>query len=68
MKMITINLPEKYVEVLDAMVEKGLYPNRSEAIRMATYIFVKQNVDVLVSMMQLKGEDPAEVKKLTEAM
>jgi metal-responsive CopG/Arc/MetJ family transcriptional regulator len=66
--MITINLPEKYVEVLDAMVEKGLYPNRSEAIRMATYIFVKQNVDVLVSMMQLKGEDPAEVKKLTEAM
>lgn len=68
MELLTIHMPKKYIEILDAMVERGLYPNRSEAIRMATSIFIKQNVETLVAMMQIKGEDPSEVKKLTEAM
>jgi len=35
MKAITLNLPEKLLELLDSLVEKKRYPNRAEAIRMA---------------------------------
>lgn len=33
MKTIVLYLPREYVERLDSLVDKGLYPNRSAAIR-----------------------------------
>ena len=33
MKLISVNLPESYLEVLEMLVLKGKFPNRSEAIR-----------------------------------
>ena len=33
MKLISVNLPESYLEVLEVLVLKGKFPNRSEAIR-----------------------------------
>lgn len=35
MKLITLYVPEPYLEALDRLVKAGLYPNRAEAIRMA---------------------------------
>lgn len=35
MKLITIYLPEPYLEALDELVNKKLYPHRAEAIRAA---------------------------------
>lgn len=35
MRLITLYLPEPYIENLDGLVEKQHYPNRAEAIRMA---------------------------------
>jgi len=35
MKMITLHLPELYIQALDDLVKEGYYPNRSEAIRTA---------------------------------
>jgi Arc/MetJ-type ribon-helix-helix transcriptional regulator len=35
MRVVTVHLPEAYVEAIDQLVKKGLYPNRAEAIRMA---------------------------------
>lgn len=35
MKMITLYLPEKYLELLDEIIDAGHFPNRSEAIRSA---------------------------------
>lgn len=35
MKLTTLWLPVIYIKLLDEVVEKGHYPNRSEAIRMA---------------------------------
>ena len=32
-KLISVNLPESYLEVLEMLVLKGKFPNRSEAIR-----------------------------------
>mgnify|MGYP000545341788 FL=1 len=33
--LVSVHLPEKYVEYLQMLVENGLYPSRSEAIRVA---------------------------------
>ncbi len=47
MKMITLFLPEKYLEMLDTLVASNLYPNRSEALRMATWKFLHESVAML---------------------
>jgi len=39
-KIITINLPEKYLEDLQILIEKGFYPSRSEALRIALRDFL----------------------------
>ena len=35
MKLITIYLPEPYLDALDELVDKRFYPHRAEAIRTA---------------------------------
>ena len=40
MKMITMYLPDKFIECLDAMKEMGYFPSRSEAIRQALKQFL----------------------------
>jgi antitoxin ParD1/3/4 len=35
MKLLTINLPQAYIDGLEKLVEMEFYPNRSEAIRVA---------------------------------
>jgi Arc/MetJ-type ribon-helix-helix transcriptional regulator len=40
MKIITINLPEKYLAAIQILNDKGIYPSRSEAIRIALRDFL----------------------------
>lgn len=35
MKLITLYLPEPYIQALDRLVDDKYYPNRAEAIRVA---------------------------------
>jgi len=35
MRMITLHLPESYIQALDRLVKEKYYPNRAEAIRVA---------------------------------
>lgn len=35
MKLITLYLPEPYLEALDKLVDERFYPHRAEAIRVA---------------------------------
>jgi Arc/MetJ-type ribon-helix-helix transcriptional regulator len=35
MKLITLQLPEPYIQALDRLIKAKKYPNRSEAIRLA---------------------------------
>jgi Arc/MetJ-type ribon-helix-helix transcriptional regulator len=35
MVLISFHLPKSYVDVLDELVRRGVYPSRSEAIRVA---------------------------------
>lgn len=39
-KIITINLPEKYLEAIQTLNDLGKYPSRSEAIRIALREFL----------------------------
>ncbi len=34
-KLISVNLPEAYIKVLELLVTEGKFPNRSEAIRVS---------------------------------
>ena len=42
MKIITINLPEKYLEAIQTLNDLGIYPSRSEAIRTALSEFLDE--------------------------
>ena len=34
-RIVTVKMPEKYIELLDVLVRMGLYSSKSEAIRTA---------------------------------
>ncbi|MFX0057226.1 MAG: ribbon-helix-helix domain-containing protein [Candidatus Hodarchaeota archaeon] len=44
MKIITINLPEKYLSAIQTLNDLGIYPSRSEAIRIALRDFLKDEL------------------------
>lgn len=44
MKIITINLPEKYLQAIQILMDMGLYPSRSEAIRIALGNFLNKEL------------------------
>ncbi|HEY0087531.1 MAG TPA: transcriptional regulator [Candidatus Lokiarchaeia archaeon] len=39
--MISVNLPEAYIKVLEILVSEGKFPNRSEAIRVGIRDLIK---------------------------
>ncbi|TFF92686.1 ribbon-helix-helix protein, CopG family [Candidatus Thorarchaeota archaeon] len=44
MRLIAVHLPDRIVEDIQELVEKGLYPNRSEAIRIAIRDLLKREL------------------------
>jgi len=44
MKIITINLPEKYLAAIQILNDLGIYPSRSEAIRIALRDFLSDEL------------------------
>ncbi|MHA1932349.1 MAG: CopG family ribbon-helix-helix protein [Promethearchaeota archaeon] len=44
MKIITINLPEKYLQAIQILNDMGFLPSRSEAIRMALHDFLAKEL------------------------
>ena len=44
MKLVTLHIPEQYVEGLERLVANNLYPNRSEAIRIAIRDLLKREL------------------------
>lgn len=44
MKIITINLSEPHIKALQVLQDIGLYPSRSEAIRVAIRDFLKKEL------------------------
>lgn len=46
MKITTINIPDQYLDCIEALVELGFYPSRSEAVRVALKQFLTEEADV----------------------
>lgn len=44
LKLITINLPQAYIDGIEKLVEEEIFPNRSEAIRIAVRDFCKKEL------------------------
>lgn len=44
MKMISLYLPEPYIEALNQLVDEKFYPNRAEAIRVAIRDMISDEV------------------------
>ncbi len=44
MKLVTVLLPEAYLEGLDELVRTGMYPSRSAAIRSAVRDLLKREL------------------------
>jgi Arc/MetJ-type ribon-helix-helix transcriptional regulator len=42
MKLISVNIPEKYLEILEIYVTEKKFPNRSEAIRVGIRDLIKR--------------------------
>lgn len=42
MRAVTVSLPEAYLEALDELVRRRLYPNRAEAIRIAVRDLIRE--------------------------
>ncbi|MFX1367018.1 MAG: ribbon-helix-helix domain-containing protein [Promethearchaeota archaeon] len=44
MRLIAVHLPEKIIEDIQRLVNRGLYPNRSETIRIAIRDLLKREL------------------------
>ncbi|MBN2155131.1 MAG: ribbon-helix-helix protein, CopG family [Candidatus Lokiarchaeota archaeon] len=42
MKLVTLNIPQVYLDGIERLVEQEVYPNRSETIRIAIRDFLRK--------------------------
>jgi len=61
MKIVTVNVPESYIEAIKKLVgEGGLYPSRSELIRVAVREFLLKELRLVKNMAKYNKAEPAE--------
>ena len=56
MQIVTINLPEIFLDALEKLTEYGLYPSRSEAIRVAFRDFLSKELQVAQRLREVHAE------------
>ena len=67
MKIVTINVPESYIDAIAKLTgDGGLYPSRSELIRNAVREFLLKELRLAKAMARFKAEKPPmeELKKI----
>lgn len=55
MKTISVNLPEAFINGLELLVQRGLYANRSEAIRVSVRDLLKRELVAPVVLGKVEG-------------
>ena len=55
MRLVTVKMPEAYVEAIDELVKKGRFTNRSEAIRIAVRELLRR--ELWIKEMEDEDED-----------
>ncbi|MFX1339226.1 MAG: ribbon-helix-helix domain-containing protein [Promethearchaeota archaeon] len=64
MKLISVNLPEAYIKVMELLVAEGKFPNRSEAIRVAIRDLIK--TEYLIEESVKRNISPASIEHQIE--
>ncbi|EEB73884.1 ribbon-helix-helix domain-containing protein [Thermococcus sp. AM4] len=55
MRIISVQVPQSFVNAMDQLVRRGVYPNRSEVIRAALREFLKKEMST-----KLQGDEVPE--------
>ena len=63
MRIITINLPEKYLDAIQILNDLNIYPSRSEAIRIALDNFLKDELKMYEDLEENKFQILVESKQ-----
>jgi antitoxin ParD1/3/4 len=64
MKIVTVNIPESYLDSIEKLVgEDGLYPSRSELIRVAVRDFLLRELKLATNLVKYKE---AELEKFDD--
>ena len=69
-KLISVNLPESYLKVLEILVVEGKFPNRSEAIRVGirdlirTEYLIEESVKRNMSPSLVQSEIETEIQEI----
>ncbi|MHA1871682.1 MAG: ribbon-helix-helix domain-containing protein [Promethearchaeota archaeon] len=58
MKLITVHIPEAYLNAIDQLVAAEAYPNRSETIRVAIRDLLKNELGGFIKYQQEKPNFP----------
>ncbi|MFX0176867.1 MAG: ribbon-helix-helix domain-containing protein [Candidatus Hodarchaeota archaeon] len=70
MKLISVNLPESYLKVLEILVVEGKFPNRSEAIRVGirdlikTEYLIEESIKRNINPRIIESEIETEIQEL----
>ena len=57
MQIVTCNIPAIYVDAIGKLTEQGLFPSRSEAIRVALRDFLKSELGMVESLLDLNENE-----------
>ena len=58
MKIVTVNVPESYIDAINKLIgENGLYPSRSELIRVAVREFLLKELRMAKNMAKFKEHE-----------
>ncbi|MHA1999011.1 MAG: ribbon-helix-helix domain-containing protein [Candidatus Helarchaeales archaeon] len=57
MQIVTVNLPSVYIDAIATLTKKGQYPSRSEAIRVALRQFLKDELEMVEVLLEIKEEN-----------
>ncbi|MHA1765526.1 MAG: ribbon-helix-helix domain-containing protein [Promethearchaeota archaeon] len=63
MRMLTVFIPESYIETLDILVSEEIFPNRSEAIRVAIRDLIRNELLLKDVITKRKSEKANASKK-----
>jgi Arc/MetJ-type ribon-helix-helix transcriptional regulator len=63
MKIVTVNVPESYIHAIEKLVgENGLYPSRSELIRVAVREFLLKEIKMEEAMKKFGEPEPEDLE------
>jgi Arc/MetJ-type ribon-helix-helix transcriptional regulator len=57
MQIVTVNLPSIYIDAIAKLTDQGLYPSRSEAIRVALKDFLSNELKMVESLLEISDKD-----------